>query len=193
MPAACGKLVHLYYGTLRPERGLELARSIDRSKLSDVAAVNLAIAMSGARLDQGNAALALAELEIPQLKPDTAFAYSPTLFLAYAEVLDELDRAREAKQWRERADVAQSALDEAFGTAEEAEEFEVVTEYDEPEAPDFSNFVTADELPEDVPDELSNGSDTELVEVEADSDADDETEVLPDEPVGDAEAPKVAE
>lgn len=100
-------------GLERPERGLELARSIDRTKLSDVAAVNLAIAMSGARLDQGKAMLALAELEIPQLKPDTAFAYSPGLFMAYAEVLDELDRSREAEQWRARADVAQSALDEA--------------------------------------------------------------------------------
>ncbi len=172
-------------GLERPERGLELARSIDRKKLSDVAAVNLAIAMSGARLDQGNAALALAELEIPQLKPDTAFAYSPTLFLAYAEVLDELDRAREAKQWRERADVAQSALDEAFGTAEEAEEFEVVTEYDEPEAPDFSDFVTADELPEEA--------DVEQLEVAAESNAEDATEELPDEPVGDDKAPKVGE
>jgi len=41
------------------------------------------------------------------------------------------------------------ALDEAFGTAEEAEEFEVYTEYDEPAAPDLSSFVTADELPGD--------------------------------------------
>jgi hypothetical protein len=69
--------------------------------------------------------------------------------MAYAEVLDELDRSREAEQWRARADVAQAALDEAFGTAEEAEEFEVYTEYDEPAAPDFSTFVTADELPEE--------------------------------------------
>lgn len=118
-------------GLERPDRALELGRSVDRSKLSDLAAANLAIAMSGARLDQGNAQLALAELEIPQLQPDTAFAYSPTLFSAYAEVLTELERLSEASTWLARADAAQQALDDAYGTLEEAEEFEVFTEYEE--------------------------------------------------------------
>ena len=180
-------------GLERPERGLELARTIDRTKLSDVAAVNLAIAMSGARLDQGKAMLALAELEIPQLKPDTAFAYSPGLFMAYAEVLDELDRSREAEQWRARADVAQLALDEAFGTAEEAEEFEVYTEYDEPAAPDFSTFVTADELPEEHAVELSDES-PDVVPETLDADLAAEHGVATaEEPVGDDEAPKAGE
>lgn len=116
-------------GLGRPERGFALAREIDRSTLSDTAAVQLAIALSGARLDQGKALLALAELEIPQLKPDTVFDYSPALFDAYAEVLEELDRATEAAAWRKRAVIAQQALDEKFGIPEEAEEFEVVTEY----------------------------------------------------------------
>lgn len=164
-------------GLERPERGLELARTIDRSKMSDIAAVNLAIAMSGARLDQDKPILALAELEIPQLKPETAFPYSPTLFLAYAEVLEELERTREAKEWRDRADVAQLALDEAYGTPEEDEEFEVYTEYDEPEAPDLSSFVTADELPEEPADELPE----------------EPTEEPTDEPAGDVGPPKVGE
>ena len=56
----------------------------------------LAIAMSGARLDLGQPELALAELEIPQLDPDRAFSYSPALFSAYAEVLEELGRDSEA-------------------------------------------------------------------------------------------------
>jgi hypothetical protein len=98
-----------------------------------------------------------------------------------AEVLDELDRSREAEQWRARADVAQLALDEAFGTAEEAEEFEVYTEYDEPAAPDFSTFVTADELPDEV---------AAVAPVES---SEEPAVELPDEPLGDDEAPKVAE
>jgi hypothetical protein len=180
-------------GLERPERGLELARSIDRTKLSDVAAVNLAIAMSGARLDQGKAILALAELEIPQLKPDTAFAYSPSLFLAYAEVLDELERSREAEEWRARADVAQLALDEAFGTAEEAEEFEVFTEYDEPVAPDFSTFVTADELPDALPEELRETLDADLDADLVVKPTESPAEAPAEDPVGDDEAPKVGE
>ena len=72
--------------------------------------VGLAIAMSGARLDLGQPELALAELEIPQLDPDRAFSYSPALFSAYAEVLEELGRDSDAAAWRARADRAEEAL-----------------------------------------------------------------------------------
>ena len=118
-------------GLGRSERALELGRSIDRKKLSDLAAVNLAIAMSGARLDLGQTELALAELEIPQLNPDAAFSYSPALFWAYGEVLEELGRNDEAQAWRRRADVAQQALDETYGTAGEFEDQVIMIEYPE--------------------------------------------------------------
>ena len=71
-------------------------RAVDRSELPAAVQVGLAIAMSGARLDLGQPELALAELEIPQLDPDRAFSYSPALFSAYAEVLEELGRDSEA-------------------------------------------------------------------------------------------------
>jgi hypothetical protein len=38
--------------------------------------------MSGARLDLGQAAVALVELQIPQLDPTTAYSWSPMLFAA---------------------------------------------------------------------------------------------------------------
>ena len=79
-------------GVGRPDRALEVGRAVDRAELPVAVQVSLAIAMSGARLDQGQPELALAELEIPQLDPDRAFSYSPALFSAYAEVLDELGR-----------------------------------------------------------------------------------------------------
>lgn len=97
-------------GVGRPDRALELGRSVDRSTLSPATQVLLAIAMSGARLDQGNASAALRELEIPQLDPEHVFSYSPGLFYAYAEVLDELDREDEAIRWRELATRAERAL-----------------------------------------------------------------------------------
>jgi 23S rRNA pseudouridine2605 synthase len=97
-------------GVGRPDRALETGRSIDRATLPVPVQVSLAIAMSGARLDLGQADAALAELEIPQLDPRRAFEYSPALFSAYAEVLEELGRSDEAAVWRERAELAEDAL-----------------------------------------------------------------------------------
>ena len=99
-------------GLGRPERGVELARGVDRSELGDQWAVELAIALSGCRLDMGQPDQALIELQIPQLKPDVAFAYSPDLFDAYAVVLEDLGRLDEAKLWGERASAAARALSE---------------------------------------------------------------------------------
>lgn len=98
-------------GMGRPDRALELGRSVPRSTLAVPVQVELAIAMSGARLDLGNPEAALIELEIPQLDPSTAYSWSPALFDAYATVLEELGREAEAAEWFRRADVAAEALD----------------------------------------------------------------------------------
>jgi hypothetical protein len=130
-------------GVGRPERALELGRSVDRSTLSNEVQASLAIAMSGARLDLGQPELALGELEIPQLDPDVAYSWSPALFQAYGDVLDELGRTAEAQQWWDRADHAAEALEEAAATAEhetvdvveEGGEFEEGVELDPVETP----------------------------------------------------------
>ena len=114
-------------GVGRPDKALELGRSVDRSTLSPGAQVSLAIAMSGARLDLGQGELALMELEIPQLDPDRAFSYSPDLFAAYALVLDEVGRAEEAAEWQRRADIAARAVFAAEGGGDD-ETIEVVEE-----------------------------------------------------------------
>jgi hypothetical protein len=100
-------------GLGRPEKALEEGRSVPRASLPVPVQVELAIAMSGARLDLGQTDAALAELEIPQLDPITAFPYSPALFDAYATVLEELGRNDEAQQWFERSEIAAEALDQA--------------------------------------------------------------------------------
>ncbi|NQX12419.1 hypothetical protein HQQ80_12335 [Microbacteriaceae bacterium VKM Ac-2855] len=116
-------------GVGRPDKALELGRSVDRSTLSVQAQVSLAIAMSGARLDLDQPGLALVELEIPQLQPDRAFSYSPELFSAYAEVLEELGRIDDAAEWRLRADRAARAIAEAEGaSAGDDETVEIVEE-----------------------------------------------------------------
>lgn len=97
-------------GVGRPKEALELGRSVPRASLDPAVQVSLAIAMSGARLDLGQLELALAELEIPQLDPDTAFSYSPALFDAYATVLQDLGRTADAERWYHLSERATAAL-----------------------------------------------------------------------------------
>ncbi|TFD65544.1 hypothetical protein E3T41_01835 [Cryobacterium sp. Hh38] len=117
-------------GVGRPDRALELGRSVDRSTLAPSVQVGLAIAMSGARLDLGETDAALVELEISQLNPNTAFSYSPELFAAYAEVLSELGREDEADEWLQRASRADAAIG-ASGDDDETVEIEEMEEDDD--------------------------------------------------------------
>ncbi|TFB94314.1 hypothetical protein E3O48_09125 [Cryobacterium sp. HLT2-28] len=112
-------------GVGRPDRALELGRSVDRATLPASVQVALAIAMSGARLDLGETEAALSELEIPQLDPKTAFSYSAELFAAYAEVLEELGRVDEAELWTERAERADAAVSGASDADETIEILEM--------------------------------------------------------------------
>jgi len=102
----------------RPDRALELGRSVPRGSLEVPVQVELAIAMSGARLDLGQPEAALRELEIPQLDPSRAFSWSPDLFDAYAVVLEELGRDAEAAEWFRRSVVASEAIAEHRGVAD---------------------------------------------------------------------------
>lgn len=115
-------------GLGRPDRALELGRSVPRSSLPTEVQVLLAIAMSGARLDLGQPDAALVELQIPELKPDTAFSWSPALFDAYATVLEELGRDDEAEQWWQRSD---RASDAQGAPPEDEDVIEVYEETDE--------------------------------------------------------------
>ena len=101
-------LVDAERGMGRPQKALEIVTGIDRSKLAVGVRINLAIALSGARLDLGQPQLALEELEIPELSPKSIFPQSPLLFSCYAEVLREL--GRDATEWDSLAERADAAL-----------------------------------------------------------------------------------
>jgi hypothetical protein len=118
-------------GVGRPDRALELGRSVPRAELPAAVQVALAIAMSGARLDLGQPEEALLELKIPQLDPDRAFEWSPALFDAYATVLEELGRADEAAEWFARSERASAALAEAADPAAH-DVIEIIEETDDP-------------------------------------------------------------
>lgn len=122
-------------GLERPKRALELGQNVDREKLSAEVRVNLAIAMSGARLDLGENQQALAELEIRELDPTKVFEYSAPLFWAYADTLEVLGRADDAKKWADLGDRAAKAV--AKKLAGDEESFEVIEELTIPQASEF--------------------------------------------------------
>src|SRR6185312_14045588 len=83
-------------GIGRPEKTLEIAHSEVVETLDTNGKVEMAMVASGAQHDLGNLEAALAELEIPQLDLNRAFSYSPRLFSAYADALENLGRDEEA-------------------------------------------------------------------------------------------------
>jgi len=117
-------------GMNRPAKALEAAAGIDRKKLAVGVRINLAIALSGARLDLGDAKNAKLELEIPELSPKQIFPQSPLLFRSYAEVLRELGVSGES--WDHLADRAEKALSQVG-----EELFELVEEITIPTSSDF--------------------------------------------------------
>ena len=117
-------------GVGRPDKALEVGRSVDRTKLDDSVQVNLAIAMSGARLDLEQTELALAELEIPQLRADKAYAYHAPLYFAYGDVLAELGREEEAAKWERRGELLDAALDKREIDGGTDESMGIETEYE---------------------------------------------------------------
>lgn len=146
----------------RPERGIETGLAAELGELRTEQRVQLAIAMSGARLDLGQTQQALFELEIPELDPSKAFSWSPELFAAYANVLEDLGRDTESAKWRERALLAESALSEHLGGHDQIEVIEVYEHaprdehddagasevHDEPEAPKNAEAADSSKEPE---------------------------------------------
>jgi 23S rRNA pseudouridine2605 synthase len=178
-------------GVGRPDRALELGRSVDRSTLAADVQVALAIAMSGARLDLGQTDAALAELEIVQLDPNTAYSYSPGLFAAYADVLEDLGRDADSAVWRERAERAEAAVNARDGADDEfieVVEEEIEDALDELEGEQLeaqldADFVEALEGDEPVTDEPVTdetvADDAESAEPVTDA-ADDTTDAAPE-------------
>jgi hypothetical protein len=170
-------------GVGRADRALEVGRSVDRATLDTPVRVELAIAMSGARLDLGEPERALQELDIPELDPDRAFEWSPGLFAARAAVLEELGRTDEAAQWHRRAVVAGEAIDAAtgLGDLETVLVEEVLEEDDEDESFDEDEDLddAQDEADDETFDEREDeepAEDESSDEVDALDESDDERE-----------------
>jgi len=129
----------------RAEEGLKLARDFDRTTLPREARIDLAIVLSGIRLDRGETERAFAELQIAELDPTNATSESVGLFDANAEVLEELGRTDEAAKWRKYA-----RMTEAHYAPDE--EMTITTEYLEP---DPSTFDVTEEGDSNVVDDIA--------------------------------------
>jgi hypothetical protein len=150
----------------RPDKALELARSVPKASLPVPVQVELAIAMSGARLDQGNPTAALQELTIPQLNPSVVFSYSPALFAAYATCLEDLGRDEDAELWWAHADTAADALAER-DTDDDGETIDII----EDDLDDDAYSEYSDDIP--VDDETDANDE---IDAEASADADPNTD-----------------
>ena len=94
----------------RHAKALELAAEVDPQRLDRAVRVELVIVLSGIHRDLGDVDSALSVLRIPELDRQRGFSFSPRLFRAYADALDEAGRGAEAGQWRQQARVAERAL-----------------------------------------------------------------------------------
>lgn len=103
-------------GLGRPERALELASSPQARTLDRAGRVELLIVAAGARRDLGQADAAVVMLEVPELKATTREPWLGRLRYAYADALDAVGRADEARTWFEAA--AQADPDGSTGAAE---------------------------------------------------------------------------
>ena len=138
---------------------------MDRSALPREARIDLAIVLSGIRLDRGETDRAFAELQIPELDPTNATIESVGLFDANAEVLEEMGRTDDAAKWRRYARLTE----EHYAPDEE---MTITTEYLEPDPSTFDVTEESDDAAE--PAELDEP--TENAEP-----ADDTTDAAPEE------------
>jgi tetratricopeptide (TPR) repeat protein len=86
-------------GVGRPERAIELARSVEAAALTGDEADEMRIVAAGARADLGHLDQALALLSAPPPDPSRTGSTAARLSYAYAEILLALGRDDEALQW----------------------------------------------------------------------------------------------
>ncbi|MFZ4505615.1 MAG: primosomal protein [Microbacteriaceae bacterium] len=145
----------------RTEEGLKMARDIDRKALPREARIDLAIVLSGIRLDRRETDRAYAELQIPELDATNATMESIGLFDANAEVLEEMGRSEEAAKWRRYARATEAHF-------EPDEEITIRTEYPQPDIDVDAYDATDENLVDSTGDATDDTEDDPVVEMPAD-------------------------
>lgn len=178
----------------RIDKALETASDPELADLRGAEKAELAMVVSGIHRDKSDLAQAKKSLEIPELNRQKAFSYSPRLFSAYADVLEEMGQAKEAASWARLSVVAEAALGQGQFEEPEIYEIEVLPE-EAPAANDAEGGVDLEEamieqreIPEPQPtDELSETEHEELTpsqqateQIASPDEANDEANVGPD-------------
>lgn len=107
-------------GLGRPRRALELLKEVDLRKVDEATRVEVALVAAGARADLGQVDAALVVLQAPDLGRLPQGGPRARLEYAYAELLSQAGRDREAVEWLARA--ADSDIDGVTDAAERLEE-----------------------------------------------------------------------
>ncbi|MFW0183095.1 hypothetical protein ACN082_06265 [Rothia sp. CCM 9417] len=117
----------------RVDKALTLADEANQEEVPAAVRSEVAIVVSGIYLDRGELSKAISALEMPELNPKRGYDYSPRLFKAYAELLQQDGRTKEAARWARLALMTEAALGQ--GDFVEPEIFDIFTEEDllEPE------------------------------------------------------------
>jgi tetratricopeptide (TPR) repeat protein len=102
-------------GLGRPERALAMLEDPDVGRLDAASRIELLIVASGARRDLGDAAAAVALLEIAELDSPTVRPWTARLWYAYADALLADGRQEDAVRWF----TAVAAIDDGETDAEE--------------------------------------------------------------------------
>ena len=110
----------------RIEKALTMAEESRELDLDAATRVEVALVVSGIKHDQGDLKGAIAALEIPELNAKRGYDYSPRLFEAYADLLDEDGRRKEAARWMRLAVITEAALGQ--GEFAEPEIFDIFGE-----------------------------------------------------------------
>ncbi|MEZ0449912.1 hypothetical protein [Cellulomonas sp. ICMP 17802] len=177
-------------GLGRPERALALAQEPEADTLDADAAIELAMVVSGARLDLGQAEAAVASLSTPAVRAGTGLV-AIRVAQARAAALEAAGRSDEAAA--ELAPYTQDQLDEASGDVEvedevlafDLSEFDEDGEYDEDDESDEDEGA-AEAVADDFAGELGRdddaADDADAFDDEADEDAGD-----PDRPLSDGD------
>ena len=95
----------------RPRKALDLVASVPEDRLSAAARVEARLVAAGARRDLGQLDAAVLILGIPDLSSNSTDEHIGRLRYAYADILAELGRTEEAKEWFAKAALTDADLD----------------------------------------------------------------------------------
>jgi tetratricopeptide (TPR) repeat protein len=178
-------------GLGRPERALALSQEPEADTLDAESKIELAMVVSGARLDLGQAEAAVASLSTAEVRAATGLV-SIRVAQARSTALEAAGRGDEAAA--ELAPYTQDQLDEAAGDVEveddvvsfDLSEFDEDGEYDEDEVPDDVDSVSADEddVVDDAPEDSVSADEDDVVDDAPEDSASDEGDDDADEAEG---------